>query len=234
MDLFGRDYAGVVKSAAVSAPGVSGFLAQPIAGGYYPGVVMIHEWWGLNDNIKEMAQLLASEGYVVLAIDLYGEVATTQEKARKMMTKASADQSASTGKLRSGVSYLRSLPEVGNSKIGSIGWCFGGGQSLQLALSGEKMDATVMYYGKVTNDTKELKKIQWPVLGLFAGDDQSISPVSVRSFEAALDELDIENEITIYPGVGHAFANPSGASYAPNETRDAWGKTLTFFNDKLK
>jgi carboxymethylenebutenolidase len=234
-ELFGRDYEGLVETELVSMDGVSGFLAKPIATGKYPGVVMIHEWWGLNENIKEMAQLLAAEGYVVFAVDLYdGNVASTSEDAGKYAGAVRNNQAAATEKLRAAVHYLRSLPEVSGQKVGSIGWCFGGGQSLQLALSGEPMDATVIYYGTVTDDKEQLSQIGWPVLGIFAGEDTSIPPASVNAFKAALDDLGIENDITIYPGVGHAFANPSGQRYAPEETKDAWSKTVEFFDSTLK
>ena len=233
-DLFGRNYEGLVETELVSTDDVSGFVAKPIAEGKYPGVVMIHEWWGLNKNIQEMAQLLASEGYVVFAVDLYGSVATTSEEAGKLAGEVRANQEKATKQLRAAVSYLISIPETQGQKLGSMGWCFGGGQSLQLALSGEKMDATVIYYGQVTDDKTQLEKIQWPVLGIFAGEDTGIPPSSVNAFEAALNELGVKNDITIYPGVGHAFANPSGARYAPEETKDAWKKTVEFFDSNLK
>ncbi len=233
-DLFGRDYKGVVEIELVSTEDVSGFVAIPAAEGKYPGIVMIHEWWGLNENIQEMAQLLASEGYVVFAVDLYGNVAATSEEAGKLAGAVRGNQEKATNQLRAAVSYLRTIPETQGQKLGSMGWCFGGGQSLQLALSGEPMDATVIYYGSVTDNQTQLRQITWPVLGIFAGEDTGIPPASVSSFEAALDELGIENDITIYPGVGHAFANPSGARYAPEETKDAWKKTVEFFDETLK
>ncbi|HAS95752.1 TPA: hypothetical protein DCS99_05035 [Candidatus Wolfebacteria bacterium] len=118
--------------------------------------------------------------------------------------------------------------------MASLGWCFGGGQSLQLALSGEQLNATVIYYGNVVTDIETLRAIKWPVLGIFAGEDRSISPKKVNEFRAILNELGISNSITIYPGVGHAFANPSGQSYAPEETKDAWQKTLVFLQQNLR
>lgn len=104
---------------------------------------------------------------------------------------------------------------------------------MQLALSGEPMDATVIYYGQLVTDSNQLRKITWPVLGIFGDQDQVISVDSVNSFDKALDDLDITNEVYIYPGVGHAFANPSGMNYAPEQTQDAWDKTLTFLNKHL-
>jgi carboxymethylenebutenolidase len=196
-----------------------------------PAVVMIHEWWGLNDNIKDMADELASEGYVVLAADLYnGEVATTPDKAMQLVGTVRENPEQAISNLQSAVQYLASLPNVNSSRIASLGWCFGGGQSLQLALNSEQnpLAATVIYYGNLVNDTNELSKINWPVLGIFGDQDQSIPVESVNAFEQALNETGITNEIYIYPGVGHTFANPSGDNYAPAETVDAWEKTLAF------
>src|SRR5215207_1923288 len=197
-----------------------------------PAVVMIHEWWGLNDNIKDMANELASEGYVVLAADLYnGEVATTPDKARELSSSVRDNPEQAVTNLQSAVQYLASLPNVNSSRIASLGWCFGGGQSLQLALSSVQnpLAATVIYYGNLVNETNEISKIKWPVLGIFGDQDQSIPIESVNAFEQALNETGVTNEIYIYPGVGHAFANP-GDNYAPKETADAWQKTLAFLD----
>jgi carboxymethylenebutenolidase len=198
-----------------------------------PAVVMIHEWWGLNDNIKDMANELASEGYVVLAADLFNrEVATDPNRARELSSSVGDSPEQAITNLQSAVQYLGSLPNVNSSRIASLGWCFGGGQSLQLALNSDQkpLAATILYYGNLVNDTNELSKIKWPVLGIFGDQDQSISVESVNQFEQALNQTGITNEIYIYPGVGHAFANPSGDNYAPEETADAWQKTLAFLN----
>jgi carboxymethylenebutenolidase len=201
-----------------------------------PAVVMIHEWWGLNDNIKDMANELASEGYVVLAADLYnGEVATESSRAMELVSSVRNNPDQAIANLQSAVSYLGSLENVNSSRIASLGWCFGGGQSLQLALNSEQnpLAATVIYYGNLVNDTDEISKINWPVLGIFGDQDQSIPVESVNAFEQALNDTGIINEIYIYPGVGHGFANPSGDNYAPEETADAWQKTLAFLNKYL-
>lgn len=231
-----KDLAGPMEATAsdVRYNGRTGYLALPVKSGRSPGIVMIHEWWGLNANIKDMARMLASQGYAVLAVDLFGEVATTPERARELVTRARANQTALTENLRAAVAQLRSLPQVDRDKIGSIGWCFGGGQSLQLALSGEPMAATVLYYGNLPEDFSPVSSIMWPVLGIFAEKDQGIPPDAVRRFEAALNESGVPNTIIIYPDVGHAFANPSGQAYAPAETRDAWKKTLDFFERTMR
>lgn len=209
--------------------GANGYLVRPEAPGNYPGVVMIHENRGLRPEIISMAEQLAKEGYIVLAVDLLGDVVETQDEARALTEKY--DQQRGVENMKAAVDYLKSQ---GVTKIASLGWCFGGGQSLQFALSGESLDATVIYYGRLATTTQALAPIKWPVLGIFAGEDQSISVESVNQFDRALDSLGVINEIYIYPGVGHAFANPSGMNYAPTETLDAWQKTVVFLEKNLK
>ncbi len=211
-------------------PGVNGYFAHPETPGDYPGVVMIHEWWGLNDHIKEMARKLAGQGYNVLAVDLYrGQVASTREQAQEYRTALKQDEAIVN--MKDAAKFLR---EKNSTKVASFGWCFGGGQSLQLALSGEPLDATVIYYGTLVTSTAQLAAIDAPVLGIFGYQDTSIPVEIVEQFDAALDTLGIQNEIRIYPGVGHAFANPSGMNYAPQETSDAWIRTLKFLQTNLK
>ena len=209
----------------------AGYLARPTITGNYPGVVMIHEWWGLNENIKEMADKLASHGYVVLAVDLFdGKVATTSDEARQLIT--TYDLERGLQNMHSATIFLNE--HYSSEKIGSIGWCFGGGQSLNLALYNDNMDATVIYYGTLVTDLETLSSIHWPVLGIFAELDKGITADTVSSFESKLNELDIQNNVIIYPGVDHAFANPSGTKYAPEESKDAWNKTLSFLESNLK
>lgn len=218
----------------------SGYLASPannVTGELLPAVVMIHEWWGLNGNIKNMADELAKQGYVVLAADLFnGQVATTPEQAMQFTGAVRENPTEAIANMQAAVSYLGSLENVNASRIASLGWCFGGGQSLQLALNTEPehpLAATVIYYGNLVTDQQELANINWPVLGIFGDQDQSIAVEDVNNFEQALNTIGIPNEIYIYEGVGHAFANPSGDNYAPEETSDAWDKTLAFLNKNL-
>jgi len=214
-----------------------GYLVYPVSSNdtlsnKLPAVVMIHEWWGLNENIKDMANILAKQGFVVLAADLYkGEVADNPQRAMELVQSVRNNQNNSIDNLQSAVKYLGSLPNVDSSKIASIGWCFGGGQSLQLALNSQEhpLVATIIYYGTpLVTDEASLSKIKWPVLGIFGDKDQAIPIQEVNLFSTSLDQTGITNEIHIYKGVGHAFANPSGDNYAPKETEDAWQKTLSF------
>ena len=212
----------------------SGYLAYPsaMAGKKFPAVIMIHENRGLNDYIKSMANTLAREGYVVLAVDLFkGQVAQNSQQAQQLAGSARSNSAVTISNLQAAVNYVSSLPFVDSSKIASIGWCFGGGQSLQLALHSEQhpLVATILYYGTpLVTDKQQLSKIKWPVLGIFGDKDQAIPLSNIQQFKAALDSIGVPNELHIYKGLGHAFANPSGANYAPNQTVDSWQKTLEF------
>lgn len=228
--LFARDVSGLVTESRVSSGAVSGLLAQPSKPGTYPSVLMVHEWWGLNDNIETMARLLAAEGYRVLAVDLYGEVATTQEKAKELSGKARADEAGTTAKLAAAADWLRA---TGSGKLATLGWCFGGQQSLRASLA-RPADATVIYYGNLVTDSGALAKLNGPVLGIFGDQDQSVPVAEVEKFRQALGQAGKPADIHVYPGVGHAFANPSGARFAPGETLDAWAKTLAFLEKSLR
>ena len=225
-------------STTTTLQSVESNISTDINNDTFPAVVMIHEWWGLNENIKNMAESLAKEGYVVLAVDLYnGQVANTTESAQNLVSKVRENPSESINNLQHAVRYLASLENVNSSKIASLGWCFGGGQSLQLALNtepGYPLAATIIYYGNLVSDQESLSKIKWPVLGIFGDRDKSIPVDSVKQFEDALNTNGITNEIYIYKGVGHAFANPSGDNYAPQETQDAWQKTVSFLEKYVK
>lgn len=209
---------------------VKGLYARPEKEGVYPGVVMIHENRGLRPEIRETAKQLAGQGFQVLAVNLLGGPVETQEEA-KVLT-ANFKQETGVENMRAAVKYLR---DQGVVNIASLGWCFGGRQSIELAISGEELNATVVYYGGgMATTTEKLAPIKWPVLGIFAGADQGIPVEMVQTFEVSLNTLGVSNEIHIYPGVKHAFANPSGMNYAPAETKDAWTKTILFLKENLK
>lgn len=193
-----------------------------------PAVIMIHEWWGLNDNIRAMADRLASEGYIVFAIDLFnGKVAKSAGEARVLMAQALENPEAGNQNIRAAFQFVSET--AGAPRIGVIGWCFGGGWSLNTArLFPEELDASVIYYGQVTDDEEALQPIGAPILGLFAAEDTGIKVESVKAFEAALQRLRKNFEVHIYPGVGHAFANPTGTNYNAAAAEDAWRRTLEF------
>jgi carboxymethylenebutenolidase len=197
-----------------------------------PAVILIHEWWGLNDNVRAMANRLAGEGYMVLAVDLYnGEVADSREAARLLMLEVVEEREVAEDNIRSAYAFLET---AGAPRIGSMGWCFGGGWSLNTAqLFPDALDASVIYYGQVTDDEDKLQPVSAPILGLFGAADTGISVESVEGFRGALERLRKEHEIHIYPGVGHAFANPTGENYNAEAAEDAWRKTLEFLGRYL-
>lgn len=198
-----------------------------------PAVIMIHEWWGLNDNIRAMADRLAAEGFIVLAIDLYGgETAATPAEARNLMLAVVEDPDSANDNIRDAYKFVSET--AGAPRVGSLGWCFGGGWSLNTAqLFPDELDASVIYYGQVTDDEDKLRPINSPILGLFAANDRGIKVASVDAFGEALQRLRKEHEIHVYPGVGHAFANPTGNNYNAAAADDAWERTLEFLDAHL-
>jgi carboxymethylenebutenolidase len=213
---------------------VNGMLYTPAGKGPFPAIIVIHEWWGLNDWVKEQASKLADQGYSALAIDLYrGKVATTPDLAHEIMRGVPEDRAKRD--LKAAFDYLASQPNVKKDRIGSIGWCMGGGYSLDVALLEPTLAADVINYGHLATDTAELKKINAPILGIFGGKDQGIPPEDVKKFEQTLKQLGKKVEIKIYPEAGHAFENPNNKSgYRPDDAADAWKRTLDFLSSTLK
>jgi carboxymethylenebutenolidase len=227
--------ASAVQYATVDGRAVTGYLARPAAAeGPLPGLIVIHEWWGLNDNIRAMTRRLAGEGYQALAVDLYrGEVAADRDTAFSLMTATNERPAAAEDNLRKAYSFL--ADEQGAPAVGSIGWCFGGGWSLGTALLlPDRLDAAVIYYGHLVTDPQRLAALQMPILGLFGEQDKGIPIDSVRSFEHALAGLGKDARIVVYPGADHAFANPSGMNYQAEAAEKAWQETAAFLARTLK
>ena len=224
-----------VDYATLDGKKVRGYLARPEgASGPLPAIVVIQEWWGLNDNIRAMARRLAGEGYLALAVDLYeGAVATDAAGAQAAMKRALEKPDRLLSNLRQAQGHLASVEKA--KKVGVIGWCFGGGWALETALElGDGIDAAVMYYGRTQSDSAELAKLKAPLLGIFGEADQGIPVAGVREMESALKKLGKPATIVVYPGANHAFANPSGQSYDEKAATDAWTKTVAFFAEHLK
>jgi carboxymethylenebutenolidase len=214
---------------------VSSFLATPAGKGPFPAVVVIQEWWGLNDWVKDQARALAKEGYVALAPDLYrGKVATKQEDAHQLMMGAPADRIDRD--LRAAFAYLQGRPDVNKAKIGSIGWCMGGKWSLTLAVEEPTLAAAVAYYGAPPTDEAAIASIKAPVLGNYGAEDQGPSPDQVKAFEAAMKKAGKPVDIKIYEGAGHAFANVNNpwGGYREAAAKDAWARTTAFLAKNLK
>lgn len=222
-----------VTYATVEGTEVTGYLSEPSdAQTDIPGIIVIHEWWGLNDNIRMMTDRLAGVGYTALAVDLYYGKAAESPDSAGMLARSVHDDEA-IANLTQAYQYLTDQQDA--EKVGVIGWCFGGGWSLQTALAHpQKIDATVIYYGRLVTDSNKLESLQMPILGIFGEEDEGIPPTQVKAFEEALNEAGVENSIHIYENADHAFANPSGTRYNEEAAEDAWQKTLRFFEQHLK
>ena len=213
---------------------VKAYLTIPEGKGPFPGLIVIHEWWGLNEWIQETAKELSGGGYVALAVDLYrGEAATSPEVAHELMRGLPEDRAVRD--LKAAYSYLRSRPELVNSKIGSLGWCMGGGYSLVAALNIPSLGAAIVCYGRLVTEKSEIKKISCPLMGIFGDQDRGIPPSSVKEFEKAARSLGKQVEVIIYPNVGHAFMNPNNRrGYSELIAKEAWNRILGFLNVNLK
>jgi carboxymethylenebutenolidase len=213
---------------------VTGILYTPAGHGPFPALIVIHEWWGLNDWVKQQADKLAGEGYIALAVDLYrGKVADNADLAHELMRGVPEDRA--TRDLRAAYDFLASQFNVKKDRIGSIGWCMGGGYSLDTALAEPHLAATVINYGHLATETSELKKINAPILGLFGGQDRGITPDDVKKFQQAMEQLGKKVEIKIYPDAGHAFENPNNKQgYRPEDASDAWQRIVGFLAANLK
>ncbi|MDX1614112.1 MAG: dienelactone hydrolase family protein [Candidatus Promineifilaceae bacterium] len=224
-----------VRYPAADGSELLGYLAEPAGDGPHPAVLLIHEIWGLDDGMVVLADALAEEGYLVFAPDLFrGEGATMLPRGLWLRLTTPGQQI--TADADSSLAYLRDLPQADTRRIAAMGFCFGGGQSLQLGLrQPENLTTIVIYYGSLVTDPDRLRPLAQaqPVLGIFGEDDQQIGPEEVRSFEAALNELAIENEIIIYPEVGHAFLNEENYD-EPGAAGAAWLQTLAFLERNLK
>ncbi|MFQ6022674.1 MAG: dienelactone hydrolase family protein [Acidiferrobacterales bacterium] len=225
----------VTETVAYSPDGnVKGFLARPADGKTHPALILIHEWWGLNDNIRDNARRFAEQGYVALAVDLYnGEVATTRDKAKELATSVRRNMNAAFANLRHAVDYLKSRPNmVITNRLGSVGWCFGGGWSYQMAKNDLGVKSSIIYYGRF-NPKDDLSKMRATILGHFGEKDRAIKVDNVKEFQAKLKTLSGDHEIYIYPNADHAFANETGARYNAQAAQLAWTRTLAFLKKYL-
>ena len=205
------------------------YLARP-ENAQAPAVLLIHEWWGLNDHIKAVAAEYAKQGFLALAVDLYdGKVAATREDAKSYMQ--AVDPNVATDTLSAWVEWLREHA-AGNGKVGTVGWCFGGGWSLNASIAAP-VDATVIYYGNVGKSADDVATLDGPVLGHFATLDGWINAEMVGGFQKAMVTAG-KTDLTIHWYVAnHAFANPSGARYDEEDAALSWARTLSFFHQHL-
>ena len=214
---------------------VSSFFVAPEGKGPFPAVIVIQEWWGLDDWIKDQARALAKEGYAAVAVDLYrGKVADKQEEAHQLMMGAPPDRIARD--LKAAYAWLQARADVKKGRIGAIGWCMGGRYSLELATKEPGLAAVVAYYGAPPTDAAAIAAIKAPVLGNFGGDDKGPAPDQVKAFEAAMKKAGKTVDVKIYEGAGHAFANVNNpwGGYREAAAKDAWSRTTAFLAKYLK
>lgn len=210
-----------------------GYLSLPEGEGPHPAVILIHEWWGLNDQIRGMADKFADEGYVALAVDLYnGQAATTPEEARTLATSVRENTQEAMANLTAATQYLTSLDSVDEERLASAGWCFGGQWSYEMAKNNMGVDASVMYYGRF-NEEDDLEQMTAHIQGHFGEDDTGIPVDDVKAFRAKLQTLSGEHQIFIYENAGHAFMNEDSDSYREESAEKAWERTMDFLEEVL-
>jgi carboxymethylenebutenolidase len=210
-----------------------GYLARPEAPGHYPGVVVIQEWWGLVPHIKDVAERFAREGYVALAPDLYhGQAASEPDEARKLAM--ALDRERAVAEITAAARYLKQLDAAEPRKVGTVGWCMGGGLSLSAAAHNGAIAAAVCFYGRPL-DATDTARLKAPVLGLFAEEDHGIPPAAARALEQELKTVGIPHEIHVYPDSHHGFFNDTREGiYNPEVAADAWQRTLNWFGRYLR
>jgi carboxymethylenebutenolidase len=209
------------------------YLSLPKGEGTHPGIVVIQEWWGLNDQIKSVADDLASKGYVALAPDLYRGRSTPDPQVAMELMRSLPEERA-VADLHAAFGYLRSNPVVGSKPIGSIGFCMGGGYSLRLAIEEPALAASVVCYGRLVSDGTKIARISAPILGIFGGADQGIPQSMIDGFKTAMGDLRKKVDIKVYPDAGHGFMNPNNPGHKAEDTKDAWSRITVFFAENLK
>ena len=210
-----------------------GFLALPGTPGKHPGLVVIHEWWGLTPWVKEQAQKFATQGYVALAVDLYRGKSTSDPMVAHELARGVPHDHAIRD-LKAGFDYLASRPDVIPQKIGSVGWCMGGGWSIDLAENEPTLAACAVNYGALPADAETIARIRAPVLGNFGALDQGIPPSAVAAFVKAMRAQDKQVDAQVYPDCGHAFENPNNKKgYRAAAAADAWNRMVVFFSHTL-
>lgn len=232
----GDERKGVVTEEVAYYKNTKGYLARPFSGENLPAIILIHEWWGLNNDIKELANRFAQEGYVALAVDLYnGKSTTVQAEAQQLSGQVRGNPDEAFSNLGAALDYLKIMREVDDNRLASVGWCFGGAWSYNMAVNNLGTKASVMYYGQfdLTDDFEHMKAA---ILGHFGENDAAIKVDNVREFQAKLATVNGDHEVYIYPNSGHGFANyREGANTGYNqEAADlAWSRTIAFLENVL-
>jgi carboxymethylenebutenolidase len=214
-------------------PDVRAYVAKPSTPGPYPVVVMVHEFWGLNPDIVGKADLLAKEGYLVVAPDVFrGSTTGYLPKAIYQVISTPADEINQD--LDAVVKWTAAQSQADPSRTGIVGFCFGGRSSLLYSLHNPTLQATAVFYGEPVTDPARLAKLEGPVLGIFGGADMSIPIENVKAFESALNEAGVESTVTIYPNQPHAFVKNAAGIEAGGAQGAAWSEMLAFFRGALR
>ena len=236
--------AGVPRTAASSADtalvrlgpadtGSDAFVAWPAGQGQAPALLVLHEWWGLDGQVREVARQFARQGYVAVVPDLYhGRVASDPDSARAL--KERLDPNDALGVLDQAVRWLRAQPRTTKARLGVVGFCMGGGLAQRYALRARGLSAVVMFYGQPETDAGKLAALQAPLQGHFGVEDQGIPLAKVSELRSALAKAGKAGEIYTYPGAGHAFMNDGRENYRPDAARQAWARMLAFLQEQLK
>jgi carboxymethylenebutenolidase len=213
---------------------VHGVMYRPEGVGPFPAIIVIHEWWGLNDWVKQQAKMFAEHGYVTLAVDLYrGQVATDPEMAHELMRALPQDRGVAY--LNSALAYLKTQTFVKPDRIGAVGWCMGGSFAMQFAIAAPSLRAVAINYGAPETDPAQLKKIRAAILGNFGAQDHGITPQDVATFAVDMKKIGHPVDVKEYDDAGHAFQNPNNKDgYRAADTADADQRMFTFFSRELK
>jgi carboxymethylenebutenolidase len=235
--LMGRDRINAVTNTTIpgqnGAPDLRAYVTVPEGSGPFPVVIMIHEFFGLNESIVGKAQGLAEEGYLVVAPDTF-RGSTTSWIPRAIYQVITTKPEHINQDLDSVYAWLESQPDAQFDRVGVMGFCYGGRASLNYSLHNDQLGATVIFYGSPVTDPAVLQALPAPVLGIFGGADASIPVDNVRQFEAALDQAGIPNEITIYENQPHAFVTDIESIRLGGVQGEAWAQMLAFLDQHLK
>lgn len=218
---------------ANGGPDVRAYVARPEGEGPFPTVIMIHEFFGLNESIVSKADLLAEEGYLVVAPDTF-RGSTTSWIPRAIYQVITTKPESINADLDSVYAWLTSQPDGDPQRIAVAGFCYGGRASLAYSLHNNQLAGTVVFYGSPETDPQVLKKLPGPVLGIFGGADQSIPVEEVKAFDSALTEAGVPHEITIYDGQPHAFVKDAAGIEAGGAQGQAWAQMLAFLETNLR
>ncbi len=217
----------------LGASGSDAFVAWPAGSGRAPAILVLHEWWGLNAQIRDMARQFASQGYVAVVPDLYhGQVTADPDRARALAAKLGNDDAFAT--IDAAMRWLRAEPRTAKSRLGVVGFCMGGGVAERYALRTADLSAVVMFYGQPETDPAKLARLGAPLQGHFGAEDQNIPLAKVEELRGALAKAGKPGEIYTYPGAGHAFMHEGNDTYRPDAARQAWARMLAFLQEQLK